>query len=725
MKKLFKLILITVTLCNGISYSQTKIERLFSRESYFDVITNLKEKEKELPLNYNEIEYLALSYYYNNDYSNAYIYFNKLINLKELTTQNKFYYAHCLKSIGSEDESNIYLKKYYTESNKDMDKYFEDLDAVKRLGNRYIIKNLSKINSEYSDIISSSSDGFIYFSSSRPNKAEADKYRWNNQPYLDNFIMKKDSSIHSFNELNTDYHDGDISINKINDDIYFTSSKPDSKVFLKKDQVITTKIYKATFDNTNLKSLELLPFNSNDFSCKNPFVDYKNNRLYFSSNKPGGIGGFDIYYVDIQNPIIMHNLGTDTNSISDEDFFFIDENKNMYFSSNGFVGFGGKDVYTRIYEPETQTYKRVMNVGLPINTNYDDFSFIVTKDKNGLFSSNRKNYESKGDDDIYTFLETIPLDLDKILQSVSGIVTDSVTNATIKNANIIYTDENSNEFKTVSDLNGNYKIENLLGNKKYNVNTQAERYNSKNEVFLTTSVKYDNLIKNIKLEPAECLQLYTGIITDKKTTNKLSGVKVSFYDSSNNLISSVKTDNNGFYEIYAPCGKTLLYKADLNDVENPPYYAEYREYIETGKDWGKKNDKNVELIPVDSRGLISDKFGNIMIPTKPIYFAYNSAVVEKESEIELDKVVSLMKEHSNWKLIVESHSDMRGNDDYNLILSNKRAESTKKYMVSKGLESLRISCKGYGESKPLLDCYSKECSEEEHGINRRSDFIIK
>lgn len=723
MKKIIIILLATI-FYSGNSFGQTKVERIFKKENYFEVIQILKEKEKEISLNFNEIEYLALSYFYNNDYSNAYLYFNKSIELKELSTNNKFYYSHCLKAIGDEANSNIYLKKYYSEIGRNLDTYFEDLDAVKRLGNRYKIKNIKKVNSEYSDIVSSSVDGLLYFSSSRPNKLEAEKYKWNNQPFLDNFKMRKDSSVVSFSELNSDYHDGDISINKINDDIYFTSSKPDEKVYLKKDQIITTKIYRGVFENGSLKKLILLPFNSNEYSCKNPYVDYKNDRLYFSSNKPGGEGGFDIYYVDLNEPIIVKNLGADTNSSGDEDFFFIDSEKNIFFSSNGYVGFGGKDVYTRIFDKNMNTYKRVMNVGLPLNTKYDDFAYKASETNKGFFSSNRKSSEALGDDDIYSFIELIPLDLDKIVQTVSGTIKDSGSNAGLSNAKIKFITEDGLEFSTISDSQGKYSISDIPGNKKYNIVVDADRFKTKTEPFSTTSVKYDKLQKDISLEAAECLQLFSGNIKDKNDLKTLAGVTVSFYDSSNNLIKSVKTDVNGHYEIYAPCGKTLLFKADLNENEDP-YYAEYREYIETDNEWGKKHDKNIDLIPVDSRGLLSDKNGNILIPTKPIYFAYNSSTVESVSFEELDKVIALMKEHSKWKLIIESHSDMRGKDSYNLTLSNKRAESTKKYMLEKGIEPGRIICKGFGETRPLIDCITKECSEEEHGINRRSEFIIK
>lgn len=721
MKK--KLILILIAALSSISiYSQTKIEKLFKRESYFEVIENLKDKEKTNILNYNECELLALSYYYNNDFSNAYVYFTKYLEAKPLSTKNKFYYSHCLRAIGNESESNKILIDYYKESGKNLDKYFEDFEAVKRLGNRYSIKNEAKLNTEYSDIFGTSIEEMIYFSSTRPNGLENEKFKWNGQPYLDIFQMKKDSSIVSFNDINSEYHDGDISINRMNDDVYFTSSKPDPNLFLKKDQVITTKIYKAKFENGKMKNIILLPFNSNEFSCKTPFVDFKNNRLYFSSNKPGGYGGFDIYYVELNDPVVMHNIGEEINTVNDEDNFFIDSEQNQYFSSNAYVGFGGKDIYTRIFDKETQKLKRVMNVGLPVNSKYDDFGYKNYNGK-GFFTSNRK--DGKGDDDIYSYIELIPLDLDKIIQTITGKITNNLNNKGIANAKVLLVDSNGNTLEALTDASGKYTFENILGDSDYKISASADRFIPNSINFHSTKEKYGTVEKNIGLEQAEGYQVFKGQIKDNVTGNPLKNALVSVYDTSGNLLSSTRTDENGNYEITAPLNKRVLFKVSLNESTDP-YYAEYQEYLETTDEWGKVYEKSINLLQTDSRGLISDKNGNILIPTKPIYFGYNSAKVESVSYEELDKVANLLLEHSTWKLIIESHSDDRGSDSYNLKLSEKRAASTKEYLIkNKLIDSNRIICKGFGETKPLIDCLTKECTEEEYQINRRSDFIIK
>lgn len=717
MRKCILMLLMVFTIS---SFSQSKIEKYFESENYSSVIETLKEKERTTPLNLKENEYLALSHFYNNDYASAYPYFKKLMDNSEFINKYKYHYSHCVKAMGEELLGNKLLKEYYSSlNNNTYDKNFDDIEVIKRLGDRFKITNQKKMNTEYSDMFSLDYENRIYISSTRPNNLlNSKKYKWNGQPYLDIYYLNKvDSSLVSYSGINTDYHESDFSINKYNGSIYYTSSKPDEDLFLKKNEVINTKIYQALLDNEKIIKTIILPFNSNQYSCRNPFLDYDNKRLYFSSNKPGGVGGYDIYYVHLDSPEVMINV-KEVNTINDEDNFFIDNKKNIYFSSNGYVGFGGKDIFTKIFDEASGEYKRVMNVGLPVNSQYDDFGYQNINDK-GYFTSNRKS--GKGDDDIYSFVVTKPLELDKIIQVLKGKITDEANNP-IANAKVIL--KNGPEvLEIITDHNGNYQFD-TFGNTNYELNVSAKRYKEQNLPIITNSNKYDTQVKDVVLKMLECTQKYSGIIYNDKTGLPLAGATVSFVDTSKKLVATTKTNEKGEYVILAPCGKTLMFKASLHESSNP-YFAEYQEWVETDNTYDKEHDKNVELKQVGSRGLISDKFGNILIPTKPIYFAYNSSNVESQSFEELNKVSDLLKENPTWNLLIESHSDMRGTDKYNLSLSIKRAEATKVFLVKTGIAANRIMTNGYGESKPLIDCLTKECTEDEHGINRRSEFIIK
>ena len=107
----------------------------------------------------------------------------------------------------------------------------------------------------------------------------------------------------------------------------------------------------------------------------------------------------------------------------------------------------------------------------------------------------------------------------------------------------------------------------------------------------------------------------------------------------------------------------------------------------------------------------------------PIYFDYDKSNITAQGAIELDKLVQVMNKYPDMVISVESHTDSRGSASYNERLSDRRAKTTVAYVVSKGIDSGRISGVGKGESDPKEDCGSN-CSEEQHQTNRRSDFII-
>ena len=124
--------------------------------------------------------------------------------------------------------------------------------------------------------------------------------------------------------------------------------------------------------------------------------------------------------------------------------------------------------------------------------------------------------------------------------------------------------------------------------------------------------------------------------------------------------------------------------------------------------------------------LIAIEDGIKKLKTEMIYFEFDRSEVRPESAKELDKLVSVMKEYPNMAIKIESHTDSRGSAAYNEYLSDKRAKSTRDYIISKGIDSSRIeSAIGYGESQLLNECDGTvACSEETHLLNRRSEFII-
>ena len=107
----------------------------------------------------------------------------------------------------------------------------------------------------------------------------------------------------------------------------------------------------------------------------------------------------------------------------------------------------------------------------------------------------------------------------------------------------------------------------------------------------------------------------------------------------------------------------------------------------------------------------------------PIYFDFDKSNINAQAAFELDKLVQLMNKYKSIVLSAESHTDSRGSASYNLSLSERRAMTTAQYVISKGIDASRITGEGKGETMPSVDCGGR-CTEEEHQLNRRSEFLI-
>jgi hypothetical protein len=222
--------------------------------------------------------------------------------------------------------------------------------------------------------------------------------------------------------------------------MYFTRNNYYKGKEVKDDKLVThLKLYKAELVDNIWSNIEPLPFNGDDFSVEHPALSDDGKRLYFSSDMPGTLGEFDLFYVDIKSdgtyglPI---NLGSKINTKHREQFPFIADNGDLYFSSNGHFGFGALDVFwcklkgTHFQKPD--------NLGLPLNSGYDDFAFYLDNSMlSGYVSSNR--IKGKGSDDIYSFKEVKPLIIEDCKQYIVGVISDKETNEAIANSIVTFT----------------------------------------------------------------------------------------------------------------------------------------------------------------------------------------------------------------------------------------------------------------------------------------------
>ena len=123
--------------------------------------------------------------------------------------------------------------------------------------------------------------------------------------------------------------------------------------------------------------------------------------------------------------------------------------------------------------------------------------------------------------------------------------------------------------------------------------------------------------------------------------------------------------------------------------------------------------------------LVLDKiFKYKEITLENIYYDYDKWDIRADAQPTLNKLAETLAQNPQIKIQLSSHTDCRGNDDYNASLSQKRAESAVNYLITKGIEPARLSAKGYGESQPAVSCNCNKCSEAEHQANRRTTFKV-
>ncbi|MDC6361138.1 MULTISPECIES: OmpA family protein [Flavobacteriaceae] len=228
----------------------------------------------------------------------------------------------------------------------------------------------------------------------------------------------------------------------------------------------------------------------------------------------------------------------------------------------------------------------------------------------------------------------------------------------------------------------------------------------------------DDIYEFVENDPLvlDCIQEVSGTVRDRISNEVLAGATVMVIDEENKEISSTITDSKGNYVLQLDCSKGNFVRASRDG------YVPAEEYL-------NKSDGKPRIIDFYlERDVVTGGFGDDLaklLQLSTIYFDLNKYNIRPDAEIEIQKVIVAMEKYPSLKIKVNSHTDSRGNDAYNLWLSQKRAESTINYMISKGIAADRLQSEGFGESRLVNECANGvPCSSEQHQLNRRSEFII-
>ena len=243
---------------------------------------------------------------------------------------------------------------------------------------------------------------------------------------------------------------------------------------------------------------------------------------------------------------------------------------------------------------------------------------------------------------------------------------------------------------------------------------------TKNKGYLSSNRKSgDNLYSFTRIENEE-RYLIEGEVKDKNTQAFLPGTEVSLYDENNILIGQMVVGSDAQYVFNTEPNK----KYRLEAVKD--FYIPHSEEFTTNEE-GKLR-YVIELFMEcydDAEEVITKRQdGKVQIVLENIYFDLNKWDIKPDAARILDILIELLNKYPEMYIEIDAHTDSRATATYNLMLSDRRAKATLEYLVKNGINRKRLKSKGYGESQPLIECANRNCSEQEHSINRRCEFII-
>ncbi len=355
------------------------------------------------------------------------------------------------------------------------------------------------------------------------------------------------------------------------------------------------------------------------------------------------------------------------------------DGKTLYFSSNMPGGFGGSDLYKSTFDGSN--WSEPVNLGKTINTAGNEVFPYLAKDGKLYFSS--EGHTTLGGLDIF------------VSENRGGIWGKSI--------NLAYP-LNSSQDDFAMVINDN----------------DTTGYVSSNRSGV------DQIYSYSKISPIFILDGMAALKGDKLP---IDGVTVTLINITDGDTARITTGENGKFKY------NLLPSKKYRVLGEKEGYFNLSEDFETGK---KAEQKKInfgfeidEIVTSESgTGSGQPKDGSETAAKtyeigEEVFYDYDKSEVRRDAEPLLNEVVKMMKDNPKLSIEIQSHSDSRGSDAYNIALSNRRAQVVVNYLASKGIDKKRLKSKGFGESQPVNKCVDGvECTEVEHQKNRRTEFIV-
>jgi len=657
-------------------------------------------------------------------------------------------------------EALLYNKQYATayyllaELSEDMEFEEEDLiDVTSRAAilaewesrqTNYKVTRLEGFNTEKNEFSLLIHEGrYIFCSSQTKEDPQAEKYDKNRKDYSSLFEASGETDEHlPFNNgsLKGRFNIGPFAFGP--DGFYFTFS---AKIGPGMNQLM---IMRTDSEDPNMADAEKVTLIEGEYNFAHPSFSPEGDRMVFSSDMPGGYGGMDIWYsvMTPQGWSAPMNMGEIVNTEGNEVFPRLMDGE-LFFSSNGHPGYGGLDIFVVTDDRHREDLR---NLYAPINSPFDDFGYIRIDNGSGYFTSNRPGGE--GGDDIYKY-EEVKIEPDQRL--ITGIF--EMKGLPQKNVKLVLVDTEGNILEqTFTDADGVFRFNRDPSGGTYNIRLAKEEAVKEAVIFLTDSKGEKS--KRLVADPfgnftLEMLALddyfidYMDVKDNSLFAFNLRGqvflnepgdmdasTEVSMLNSNGIVQNEAKSEKEGYFQLnqvvpmdryvfHVESGGQPVMMAILDDND---MIVNILRADETGRFYYERPYEEGEFIALYAENdelIMVEK--DISIELSDILYDLNSWELNPNSRKEIDKLISLLKNNEGLRIALSSHTDCRGDRAYNEELSEKRAKEVLAYIVSNGVDPTRIEAKGLGEAEPVNSCFDGvSCTEDEHALNRRTEFRI-
>jgi outer membrane protein OmpA-like peptidoglycan-associated protein len=553
-----------------------------------------------------------------------------------------------------------------------------------------IVRPVNVLNSSMSDYGLAWWGGKLVFTSTRQPKFSNTMDGRTGQGFSNLYFASKtdDGRIGQISRMapvfNTGYNDGTFAFDSVHQVAYWTSCSEHSR-----HCVLVQSKYST--ENERWGRPEKLSFMLAGYNYGHPDVSSDGNTLYFISNMPGGFGKNDLWRISrLQDGAwgIPVNLGHEVNSKYNELFPQMVGDSLLFFASDRPGALGGLDLYYSLKQHNDLSAPSPLPY--PLNSPADDFALLMNPSgRGGYFCSNRN---LKTSDDIYHF-DGFPV---KVV--VEGNIQQKYDGKPIDAAKVIFRNSKARHDTVSSDKKGRYRfLVNAMDD--YLITATKPGYFIEKRTFSTRSallLKSPRSLMRIDfvLEKKDYPCAIEGWVKARDNHHPMPGLKVRI-STADGFSSWVLTDARGLYRFDGLKPNTMYTVKTGHDG----YFSESRvctlPKVHRSEVFSKANgyDMDFELTRIQTKREVI---------LSNIYYDFDKASLRVSSKIELNKLASMLRETPGVVIQINAHTDSRGSDAYNLRLSRARAQAVVDYLVSQGIDANRLVAKGWGETQPLI-----------------------